>query len=126
VASVEHDAALGDVTIRGVPLDDALLQACAWVVLRGRSANVCPVGETNEMLVGLAPIEAARALFVRWQQSGVPPELLNDEAWLFADDGLIASPDCWRPENVDADIWLCEMEPIDQQIRRQRAAAGLA
>jgi len=125
VPTVTHDAVLGDIEVRGVPLDLPLEQACAWVTLRGHRTNVYPVGETSEMLVGVTPVEAARALFLRWLQSGVPPELLNEEAWFFADDGLIESPVCWKPEGVDDEVWLCEMEPLDKQVRRQRAAAGL-
>jgi hypothetical protein len=129
VPTVTHDAALGDIEIRGWPLDDLVLQACAWTVLRGRSQNVYPPGESAEMLVALSPVEAARALYLRWAQSGRPPELLNDEAWFFADDGLIASPASWMPpEYDDYDTWLCDMmqQTGAEQIHRMRRAAGLA
>ncbi len=125
VPTVTHDRVLGDIEIRGVPLDPPLEEACSWVVLRGIRTNVYPIGRT-EMLVGLSPIEAARALHVRWRQSGVPPVMLDDEAWFFADDGLIASPFDWKPVDVDEEEWLCGMEPVHEHIRRQRAEAGLA
>jgi hypothetical protein len=98
-------------------------------VLKGRSQNVYPPGESAEMLVALSPVEGARALYLRWAQSGRPPELLDEEAWLFADDGLIASPGSWMPpEYDDYEMWLCEMHMFSgpDQILRQRRAAGLA
>lgn len=129
VSTVTHDAVFGDIEIRGHALDDLLEEACAWVVLRGRSANIYPPGENAEMLVGLTPIEAARALYIRWMQSGIPPELFDEGSWIVADDGLIAGPWAWMPpEYDDFDVWLCDMHMYGgpEQIQRQRAAAGLA
>ena len=127
VPTVTHDAVLGDIEIRGWPLYELLEQACASTVLIGHSQNVYPPGENAEMFVGLTPIEAARALHVRWQQSGRPPELLDEYAWLFADDGLIASPLSWMPpEYDDFDTWLCDNVGGPEQIHRMRQAAGLA
>jgi hypothetical protein len=124
VDGVSHDAALGDIAIRGEPLTDCLAEACAYVVLRGRTMNVYLPGEDAEMLVGLSPAEAARALHVRWRQTGVPPEPHNELAWLYGDDGIIA--DGWSPVGVDLCEWWEREEPLDQRIRRQRQAAGLA
>jgi hypothetical protein len=77
------------------------------------------------MIVALTPVEAARVLHIRWRQSGRPPELPNDEAWLFSDDGLIAYG--WQPERIDTERWLCDIvEPLHVRVQRQRAAAGLA
>lgn len=129
VATVTHDAVLGNIEIRAWPLDELLEEACAWTVLQGRSQNVYPPvgGETAEMLVALTPVESARALYLRWQQSGRPPELLNERAWLVADDGLIAGPWAWMPpEYTDWGVWLCERTFGAEQIRRQREGAGLA
>jgi hypothetical protein len=128
VPTVTHDAVLGDIEIRGWPLDDFLAQACAWTVLKGRSQNVYPpVGsEAADMLVALTPVESARALYLKSQQSGRPPELLNEEAWLFADDGLIAGPWAWMPpEYDDPEVWLCDQRFGAEQIRRQREAVGI-
>jgi hypothetical protein len=129
VPTVTHDAVLGDIEIRGWPLDSLLQEACAWTVLNGHSTNIYPPGDSADMLVALTPIEAARALHVMWQQTGRPPELLKEEAWFFADDGLIASPLRWMAaEYLDFDSWLCDMHLHfgAEQIRRQRQRAGLA
>ena len=75
------------------------------------------------MIVGLTPIEAARALYLQWLQSGKSPELPHYEGWMFADDGYIAFPCCWGEDALYA---MELVEPIDEQIRRQRTAAGLA
>lgn len=126
VPTVTHDAALGDIAIRGFWMNEALAQACAYVVLLGRSHNVY-LQVYEDMLVALTPIEAARALHIRWMQSGRPPELLNDRAWLFGDDGLIGDPQCWIPIGYDVEEWLVtQMEDVPAQLRRQREAAGLA
>jgi hypothetical protein len=122
MATITHDRALGDIAVRGEPLNEPLIEACALTVLRGRSANVY-LPCNSEMIVGLTPIEAARALYLQWLQSGQSPKLPHYEGWLFADDGYIAVPDCWGEDALYA-IEL--VEPIDEQIRRQRAAAGLA
>jgi hypothetical protein len=129
VDTVTHDAALGDVAIlRGTLafyLDDCIVEACALVVLRGQQMNVYPPRPEDELLVALTPVEAARALHVRWRQSGRPPGLPNPEAWLHGDDGVIAYG--WRPTGIDPDVWDCEIvEPLHVRVHRQRVAAGLA
>ncbi|MGH3304005.1 MAG: hypothetical protein ACRDOK_20480 [Streptosporangiaceae bacterium] len=123
VASVEHDVALGNVMIRGEPMTTCLADACAFVLLRGRSANVyLPCGA--QMLVGLTPVEAARVLYLRWQQSGAPPDLPHEDAWIVIDDGIIACPNAWRPASAD-ESWI-EPEELGRRVQRQRVAAGLA
>src|SRR5580692_5965710 len=72
VEAVTHDAAFGDIAIRGAALDGVLVEACAIVVLLGRSANVYPPCGAPHMIVGLSPGEASRAPFLRWSQSGQP------------------------------------------------------
>ena len=126
---VTHDAVLGDIAIRGEFLNDALVEACAYTVLQGRAQNVYLPGEDSNMLVGLTPIEAARALHVRWMQSGRPPQLPTDGAWIFLPDGPLAVPYGWVPDGINPDWWLeteAANESIVDIIHRQRAAAGLA
>lgn len=125
VDTVTHDQALGDIAIRGEFLDYCLAEAAVYVVLAGHAMNVYLPGADARMIVALKPIEAARALYVRWQQSGASPELPHYEGWLFAADGAIADPCCWLPEYREPGIYF-DLEPIDEQIRRQRAEAGLA
>ena len=117
--TVTHDQTLGDLRIRGAPVDRCLAEACAFAVLRGRSLNVYP--PTGAMLVALTPVEGGRALHVRWRQSGVPPELPG-RGWLFFDDGVASAPGCWKPEGAGRQ-W--PEEPFLERIARQRAAAGL-
>lgn len=119
VPAVTHDRALGNIRVRGFFLDQCLAEACAFAVLRGRSINVyLPVGA---MVVGLQPIEGARALHLKWRQSGVPPELPG-RGWLLFDDGVASAPGCWKPEGAGRQ-W--SEEPFLERIQRQRAAAGL-
>jgi hypothetical protein len=124
VVGVTHDVALGDIRIRGIPLDACLAEACAFAVLRGRSLNVYP--PTGPMLVALTPAEGARALFVKWRQSGLPPEppYRGGTAWFLMDDGVAAAPGCWQPLGASRD-WRMLEEPFLDRIARQRAAAGL-
>ena len=124
VAGVTHDVALGDLRIRGIRADDCLAEACTFAVLRGKSLNVyLPVGA---MLTSLSPAEAARTLYLRWRQSGQPPELphLGGAAWLLLDDGVVAARGAWKPVGAGRD-WAALEEPIVDRIQRQRAAAGL-
>jgi hypothetical protein len=89
--------------------------------------NVYPMGD--EMIVALRPIEGARALYLRWQQSGEPPGLPNEDVWLFADDGIVAIPQFWACDGIDPYEW-CDDERANESIgdlmQRQREAAGLA
>ena len=119
-----HDAAFGDIRIRSVALDAALVEACAIVVLSGRSANVYPPCGAPQMFVGLSPAEGARALFLRWSQSGQPPEPSRSGAWIVIPDGAVACPGFWRPADAPAN-WI-DPEDVRARIMRQRAAAGLA
>lgn len=121
--SVSHDIALGDIRIRTFPLDGALAEASGLIVLSGRTANIyLPCGAP--MLVGLTPAEAARALFLRWQQSGQPPELPRAGAWIVIADGLVACSVYWRPAGAPAS-WV-DPEDVRTRIQRQRVSAGLA
>jgi hypothetical protein len=124
VDGVTHDGVLGDIRVKGHFLNNCVAEACAIVVLFGKTANIYPACD-SEMTVGLRPIEAARALFLRWQQSGVATSFPDEDRWLRADDGLIAVSDCFIPAGQDPDNWV-EEEPIDERIQRQRLAAGLA
>ena len=119
VDGVTHDVALGNLRIRGTRVDACISEACAFAVLRGRSLNVYPF--YGEMLTALQPAEAARALFIRWRQSGRPPELPG-RGWFLLDDGVATAPSAWRPQGAGRE-W--REEPIVQRIARQRAAAGL-
>jgi hypothetical protein len=124
LASVTHDAAFGDLAIRGASLDAALLEACASVVLLGRSANVYPPCAGQQMFVALSPAESARALFLTWTRSGNPPALPRPGAWITIDDGIVATPGFWRPQGAPAG-WI-DPEDVRTRIARQRGAAGLA
>ncbi|HEY6357584.1 MAG TPA: hypothetical protein VIX35_05045 [Vicinamibacterales bacterium] len=122
--SVTSDRALGNIAIRAVPLDDVLVEACAIVVLSGRNANVYPPCGAPQMLVGLQPTEGARALYLRWTQSGQPPDLPRLSAWITTEDGIVAMPGSWRP--MGASTSYVDPEDVRLRIMRQRAAAGLA
>jgi hypothetical protein len=124
VATVTHDAAFGDIKVRSIHLDGAIVEACAIVVLLGRSTNVYPPCSAPQMLVGLAPAEAARALFLRWSQSGHPPELPREGAWIRVPDGIVASSSYWRPAGAP-ESWV-DPEDVRVRVQRQRVAAGLA
>lgn len=124
LASVTHDVAYGNLAVRSIALDDVLMEACAFVVLLGRSANVYPPCGASRMIVGLSPAEGARALHVRWVQSGQPPELARSGAWITAPDGIIACPGYWRPAGASAS-WV-DPEDVRVRVQRQRASAGLA
>lgn len=118
VPSVTHDAALGDLEVRGWPIDEWLVQACAYAVLRGKSMNVyLSVGD--EMIVALTPIEGARALYLLWQR-GRTPELPNEEYWMFFEDGLAMN------NGTETPVGLSDGAFFWARIRRQRRAAGLA
>ena len=124
VESITCDSALGDLRIRSIAVDAALVEACAIVVLSGHQANVYPPCGAPQMIVGLSPAEAARALFLRWQQSGQPPELPRVGAWIRIPDGIVASSGFWRPAGAPAG-WV-DPEDVRARVQRQRAAAGLA
>jgi hypothetical protein len=76
------------------------------------------------MLVGLQPAEGARALYLRWSQSGQPPDLARSGAWITVEDGVLATPGYWRPAGASRG-WM-DPEDVRMRIQRQRAAAGLA
>ena len=122
VAGVTHDAVYGNVRVRGHFVDDCLAEACAFAVLRGRSLNIYP--PLGNALVGLSPIEGGRALYLRWRQSGQPPEppYRGGTGWIFLDDGIATAPNCWKPAGADRQ-WM--EEPCLERIARQRAEAGL-
>lgn len=124
VASVTHDVAFGNLAVRSIAVDDALAEACAFVVLSGRNMNVYPPCGAPHMIVGLSPAEGARGLFLRWQQSGAPPELPRSGAWIRIPDGIVATPGAWRPAGAPAG-WV-DPEDVRVRIMRQRAAVGLA
>jgi len=124
VASVTHDAAFGNLAIRGAPLDAALVEASALVVLLGQNANVYPPCGAPQMLVGLSPAEGARALYLRWSQSGRPPDLPRSSAWIRVPDGFVATSGAWRPVGALAS-WV-DSEDVRVRVQRQRHAAGLA
>jgi hypothetical protein len=124
VGSVTHDAAIGDIRIRSIALDGALVEACALIVLSGKSANVYPPCGALHMLVGLSPAEAARALFLSWSQSGQSPELARPGAWIRVPDGAVACPGFWRPAGAPSG-WV-DPEDVRARVQRQRSAAGLA
>jgi hypothetical protein len=94
---VTHDAALGNLSLRDEAVGPALIEACAIVVLLGRNANVYPPCGTPRMIVSLTPIESARAIHLRWRQSGQSPELARPGAWITIPDGVVATPGYWRP-----------------------------
>jgi hypothetical protein len=124
VPSVTHDVALGNLRIRDLLVDACVEEACAFAVLRGRSLNVyLPVGP---MLVALQPAEGARALYVRWRQSGLAPEppYRGGACWFLMDDGICAAPGSWKPQGAGRD-WRMLEEPFLERVARQRAAAGL-
>jgi hypothetical protein len=123
VQTVTHDAALGDIAVRAIPLDTVLVEACASVVLLGRSVNIYPPCGATHMLVGLSPAESSRALFLRWSQSDQPPDLPRLSAWITVEDGIVATSGYWRPAGAPTG-W---MDPEDVRVRvaRQRVAAGL-
>ena len=125
VVGVTHDVALGNLRIRGMFVDDCVVEACSFAVLGGRSINVYPPGPGG-MLVNLSPAEAAHALFLKWKQSGVAPELpyRGGSAWLTLDDGVVAARGCWRPLGAPPQ-WQTLEEPLGNRIARQRAEAGL-
>ncbi len=123
VDTVTHDRALGDILVRGEFLTCCLADACGLVVLRGCSSNVYLPREDDNMIVGLRPVEAARALFLQWNQSGTPPELPHLAGWFFVDDGFAADFEAWAPR--DADDWGVDVESWVERMQRQRAAAGL-
>ena len=123
IGSVTHDAAFGNLAVRGIALDDALAEACGLVVLAGKNANIYLPCHAP-MLVALSPAEAARVLFLKWHQSGQPPELPRRSAWIVAPDGFVASSFSWRP--VDAPAGWVDPEDVRARIQRQRVNAGLA
>lgn len=122
--TVTHDAVFGDLRIRSIAVDAALVEACAIVVLSGHQANVYPPCSAPSMLVGLSPAEAARVLLLRWNQSGQAPELPRAGAWIRVPDGIIACPGFWRP--AGASVGWIDPEDVRARVQRQRAAAGLA
>jgi hypothetical protein len=124
VESVTSDLVLGNIAIRGIALDAAIIEACAIVVLSGRNANVYPPCGAPRMIVGLSPGEAGRALYLRWSQSGHPPELARSSAWITVEDGIVATSGHWRPAGVP--IGWVDPEDIRVRVQRQRVAAGLA
>ena len=124
VSTVTHDAAFGNIAIRTAALDGVLVEACAYGVLFGRSANVYLPCGAPQMLVGLQPAEAARALYLRWQQSGQPPELSRPGAWIVVPDGIVATPGFWRPRGAPASY--VDPEDVRARVVRQRTAAGIA
>jgi hypothetical protein len=124
VGTVTHDVAFGNLAVRGMAVDAVLAEACAIVVLAGRSANVYLPCGAPYMLVGLSPAEGARALFLRWQQSSQPPELPRSGAWITIEDGIVATPGYWRP--LGASPGWVEPEDVRVRVARQRRAAGLA
>jgi hypothetical protein len=124
VTSVTHDAVFGDLRIRSIAVDAALVEACAIVVLSGHQANVYPPCSAPSMLVGLSPAEAARVLLLRWNQSGQAPELPRAGAWIRVPDGIIACPGFWRPAGAPAS-WV-DPEDVRARVQRLRALAGLA
>lgn len=124
VASVTHDAALGNLAVRGFELDPAITEACAACVLSGRSENVYPPCGAPRMMVGLQPGEAARALYLRWQQSGRAPEPPREGAWIRVGDGIVATPGFWRPSGAGAG-WV-EPEDVRVRVARLRRVEGLA
>jgi hypothetical protein len=124
VPTVTHDAAFGNLAVRSIAFDDVLAEACGLVVLSGRNANVYPPCSAPCMLVALSPAEAARALFLKWHQSGQPPELPRRSAWIVAPDGFVASSFSWRP--ADAPAGWVDPEDVRARIQRQRVNAGLA
>ena len=123
VSGVTHDAALGDLAVRGFASGGWLLEASAIVVLLGRSANVYPPCGAPRMLVALQPAEGARALFLRWGQSGQPPEIPRPGAWIHLDDGIAATPGFWAPAGAPAG-WV-DPEDVRARIGRLRAAEGI-
>jgi hypothetical protein len=76
------------------------------------------------MIVGLSPAEGARALFLRWHQSGQQPDLARPSAWITAADGIVAMPGAWRPADASAS-WI-DPEDVRARVWRLRASAGLA
>jgi hypothetical protein len=93
-----------------------------WLVARATE----PVESvTSDACLGDIEIRGEPLGNCRWQQCGAPPELPHREGWLFGPDGAIAVPECWLPEYRECGIYF-DLEPLDEQIRRQRAAAGLA
>jgi hypothetical protein len=124
VGTVSHDAAFGNLAVRAVAVDVAIVEACAFVVLLGRNTNVYPPCGAPGMIVGLSPAEGARVLFLRWQQSGAPPDPPRPGAWIRVPDGIVACPGFWRPAGAPAG-WV-DPEDVRVRIGRQRAAAGLA
>ena len=118
------EQAFGDIRIRSIALDGALVEACAIVVLLGNGANIYPPCGAPHMLVGLSSAEAARALFLRWSQSGQPPELARPAAWIVTPDGIVATPGCWRP--AGAPVGWIDQEDVRARVQRQRVAVGLA
>jgi hypothetical protein len=76
------------------------------------------------MLVGLSPAESARALYLRWSQSGQPPDLARSAAWIRIPEGLVASSCFWRPAGGPRS-WV-DPEDVRVRVQRQRANAGLA
>jgi hypothetical protein len=129
VPGVTSDRALGDVAIRGRLVDDGgtceglciIADALAFIVLAGVTMNVYP--PIGPMLYAVRPIEAARALHVRWARSGQPPSVPHDGWWFRLHDGIAAVLD-----PAEEDTWGDpEFEPqIEVRLRRQREAAGLA
>lgn len=124
VKSVTHDAVFGDLKVHRAALDGALVEACAIVVLAGRSANVYPPCGAPKMIVGLSPAEGARALYLRWTQSSQAPDLPRFSAWITIEDGIVAMPGFWRPAGAP-EGWM-DPEDVRARVARQRAAAGLA
>ena len=124
VPTVTHDRVLGDLAIRAVAVDAALVEACALTVLRGRSANIYLPCGAPQMIVGLSPAEGARALYLRWSQSGQPPELPREGAWIRVPDGVVASSSYWRPAGAP-ESWV-DPEDVRVRVQRLRVSAGLA
>lgn len=124
VATVTHDAVFGDIKVRSIPLDGAIVEACAIVLLSGKSANVYPPCGAPQMLVGLSPAEAGRALFLRQCQTGQSPELARPAAWIRIPDGYVAASCFWRPAGAPGS-WM-DPEDVRARVMRQRVNAGLA
>lgn len=114
VEGVEHDAALGDLRVHGHPVGPHLANVLAVVVLDGSTANLYPPDPDDDMICGVTPSQAAHALFVRWQQSGVPPKQPDPVGLVFLDDGIAASN--------QAEDWDTTMA---ERMDMQRRGAGL-
>jgi hypothetical protein len=83
-------------------VEECPAEAYACVVLRGRMKNAyLPSG--CETPVGLRPVEAARTSALKWEQSGLPPELrLITYGWIPAD----VAPIDWIDKGSRS-RWMC-------------------